>query len=134
MKKRDVVTCFLKEGKDFLVVRRSEKVSSYPNKWAGISGSIEDETMFQAAYREVEEETGITRKDLQLVRVGSEIYIPYRDFTWVVHPVLLRSRTREVRLNWENSECKWLSREEIGKLETVPGLVSALDSLLAEEQ
>ncbi len=44
---------------DSLLLKRSKEVSTFPERWALVSGSAEPgETFAQAAIRELEEETG----------------------------------------------------------------------------
>lgn len=52
----------MRRGRKVLILKRSQKVGSYPGRWAGVSGFIEEnETPMDAARREVYEETGIRR-------------------------------------------------------------------------
>ncbi|MCD6467174.1 MAG: NUDIX domain-containing protein, partial [Methanomicrobia archaeon] len=62
----DVVTSFLSFDNKILILKRSEKVSTYKGKWAGISGYIEDETPLEAAQREIFEELGLKKEDITL--------------------------------------------------------------------
>ncbi|MBN1786216.1 MAG: NUDIX pyrophosphatase [Candidatus Methanofastidiosa archaeon] len=130
---RHVVTSFLAKEGLFLLLKRSMRVSSYKGMWAGVSGSIEEgESVMQAALREVREETGIGAGSLNVSCIGDTMRIPYTEFDWVVHPVLFVSATFSVSLNWENDSFRWLKREEMDELETVPGLIDALDNILSK--
>jgi len=70
-----VVTCFLRNDAEVLLLRRSESVGSYPGLWGGVTGHAEGNPD-GAARREIREETGIDPDDLALVRVGEpfEVY------------------------------------------------------------
>jgi len=128
---RHVVTSFLNKEDYFLLLKRSGTVSSYRGKWAGISGSIEEgESVLEAAYREISEETGIVPAQLEHLCDGEVFSIPYTGFYWVVHPLLFRSDTFQVVLSWENQGHGWFKREEMAALDTVPNLIDALDDLL----
>ncbi len=49
----------LDHSSDSLLLKRSKEVSTFPERWALVSGSAEPgETFAQAAIRELEEETG----------------------------------------------------------------------------
>jgi len=129
------VTSFLINENSILLLKRSSKVSSYKGKWAGISGSIEKgESPIDAAKREIFEETGILPTDIVLLEKGHNFKIPYKDFEWVVHPILFNSKIREVILNWENEDYGWFERGEMSGLDTVPLLLDSLDILLKKNR
>jgi len=136
MKLRRVVTVFLQEpeGSRILLGRRSKKVRTYPEHWAGVSGSIEDGPLRQA-YIELEEETGLSRK--QLTRLGTGRRVRTTDWEmgtlWIIHPFLFRCEKTEVlRRNWEHTRFEWKEPGAIQGLTTVPSLweayVSAQDA------
>ena len=60
MHKTKIVTTFLTNSDKILLLKRSQKVKSMKNLWAGISGIIEgDEEPVKRAKIEVYEEVGI---------------------------------------------------------------------------
>ena len=60
MRKTKIVTSFLRNSEKILLLKRSEKVKSMKNLWAGISGIIEDnEKPIKRAKIEIFEEVGI---------------------------------------------------------------------------
>jgi 8-oxo-dGTP pyrophosphatase MutT (NUDIX family) len=134
MRERHVVTCFLQrtdpQGHDeVLLLRRSQAVGSYRGRWAAVSGSIEDGPLEQA-YREIEEETGLTRSDVRLLREGEPIEAPAPelDTLWVVHPFLFHLEGRpELALDWEHTEDRWVSPRQLRRFHTVPMLIEALE-------
>jgi 8-oxo-dGTP pyrophosphatase MutT (NUDIX family) len=70
---RIVSTSFISCKKGILLLRRSDKVSSFQGHWAGVSGSVErNESPFQCAKREILEETALSvGQDIRFVRAGS---------------------------------------------------------------
>ncbi len=129
MKRRDVVTAFLRHDDLILLVRRSKSVGSYQGLWSGISGYLEDPTPLEQALREIREETGLDR-GVRLVRAADpiEVWDPALDTCWVVYPFLFDVDTPEqIRLDWENAELRWAKPEEIAELPTVPALAEAFD-------
>ncbi|MGD2084217.1 MAG: NUDIX pyrophosphatase [Chromatiales bacterium] len=133
LERRPVVTAFLRRGGRVLVVRRSGRVGSYRGRWSGISGYLEDPTALAQALREIREETGIPESDLTLAAAGEPLEIPAREIgvLWVVHPFLFElAGSREVRLDWENTEHRWVEPDELAELETVPSLGEALERCL----
>jgi len=102
--------------------------------WAGISGIIEgNEEPIYRAKREILEETNITEKQITLVRAGSEIRIDspqYANHEWLIFPFLFSVKDPHIKLNWENSEYRWINPSELTKFQTVPSLEKVLASLL----
>ncbi len=69
LQKREVVTSFLESDGEILILLRSEHVSTYRGRWAGVSGSIDEgSTADEQALREIEEETGLSGEDIELLR------------------------------------------------------------------
>lgn len=129
-----IITVFLEHGKKILILKRSQKVKTMKTKWGGISGYIEHEEPIKRALIEIAEETGLTNKDVTLVRIGEPLQAVESDkpeITWIVHPFLFSSNTDQIRIGWEHDEYKWIIPKEIKNYETVPRLEDALDSLLA---
>jgi 8-oxo-dGTP pyrophosphatase MutT (NUDIX family) len=102
--------------------------------WAGISGIIEgNEEPVYRAKREILEETNITEKQITLVRAGSEIRIDspqYENHEWLIFPFLFSVKEPRIKLNWENSDYRWINPSELTKFQTVPSLEKVLASLL----
>jgi len=101
--------------------------------WAGISGIIEgNEEPLQRAKTEMFEETGITEDCLVLFKIAPQMQISsqYANHEWTVFPFLFSVKEPNIKLNWENSEYKWIYSNEISKYQTVPSLDKVLASLL----
>jgi 8-oxo-dGTP diphosphatase len=132
MKQAKVVTCFLlRRGGDdeILLLRRSQKVGTYGGRWAGVSGYIEETDPLTQAYVEIEQETGLTREDVQLLRTGEplEVVDAEAERRWIVHPFLFEVREPgKIRADWEHSETRWIRPREIFDYETVPQLAKTL--------
>ena len=103
--------------------------------WAGVSGIIEksDTTPLARAKIEIFEETGINEKEIELLKSIEQIKIEsaqYKNHEWNIFPFLFRTKNPEIKLNWENSEFKWIELNEIKNYDTVPELEKILLSLL----
>jgi len=128
LQEKQVVTCFLQYEGKILILRRSEQVSSYQGKWAGVSGYIE-KTADEQALMEIEEETGLGAEDLKLIRKGKPLLIKddKLGIKWVVHPYLFHIKDRsKVKIDWEHKEIKWIDPKNIDDYETVPRLKETL--------
>jgi translation initiation factor 2B subunit (eIF-2B alpha/beta/delta family) len=131
-----VVTCFLRNGVEVLLTRRSGAVGTYSGRWAGVSGYVESfapdgspSDPLSDALREVREETGLAGEDVRLVRTGDPV--PVRDNDsgrdWTVHPFLFEAATRAVTPNEELAAIEWVQAPAILERTTVPGLWRAYD-------
>jgi len=128
LQEKQVVTCFLESENEILILRRSGQVGSYQGKWAGVSGYIETSADEQALI-EIEEETSLSREDVELIRKGRPLPIEDKRLgvRWVVHPYLFHIKDRDkVKIDWEHKEARWIKREEIGNFDTVPKLKETL--------
>ena len=129
-----IVTCFLKSGDKILILKRSDKVKSMKSLWAGISGIIENnESPLERTKIEIFEELGIDANQIKLLKESAKMRIispQYENHEWEVYPFLFSVENPKIKLNWENSEYKWVKVEEISNYETVPSLDKVLSNLL----
>lgn len=126
----EVVSCFLRHGEDLLVLKRSDKVGSFQGHWAAVSGFIEDgETAAVTARKELREELGL--EDPELVAAAPALSVREEATVWTIHPFLFRARDREVVLDWEHTEYRWVRPDDLAALRTVPGLERVYRSLLS---
>jgi len=123
---KHVVTCFLECDARILILRRSEMVGSFQGRWAGVSGYVE-KTADEQTLIEIEEETGLRREDLELVRKGDPLEAEDEGIKWVVHPYLFRIKERnKVKIDWEHNKIRWIKPGDIDNYETVPMLKETL--------
>ena len=103
------------------------------NLWAGISGIIEgDEKPIKRAEIEIFEEVGIRKSKITLVKEGEIILIEspqYVNHQWEVYPFLFSCSNKEIKLNWENSDYRWINMNELNNFTTVPSLDKVLSRL-----
>ena len=134
MRSTKIVTSFIRDNDKLLILKRSNKVKSMKGLWAGISGIIENnELPLKRAKIEIFEEAGIIEEDITLIKSAEEIRInspQYENHEWEIFPFLFESKNPTIKLNWENSEFKWINVEELKNYETVPSLQKVLFNLL----
>ncbi|WP_410766476.1 NUDIX domain-containing protein [Haloferax sp. DFSO60] len=120
-----VVTAFLRHEGRILLARRNDDATTYPRRWAGISGYVEGSTTETESdtRRELREETGLTNPTL--VRAGDPLHVADGEYEWVVHPYLFDIDTRDLRPNEELATTEWVHPTEIRNRETVPELWAA---------
>ena len=133
MHKTKIVTSFLKNSDKILLLKRSGRVKSMKNLWAGISGIIEgDEEPIKRAEIEIFEEVGMRKSNITLVKEGDTIMIEspqYMNHEWEVYPFLFSCTDREIKLNWENSNSRWIDMDELNNFTVVPSLDKVLARL-----
>ena len=134
MRSTKIVTSFIRDNEKLLILKRSDKVKSMKGLWAGISGIIENnEEPLSRAKIEIFEEVGITEDKITLVTASEEMKIhspQYKNHEWEIFPFLFESSKPTIKLNWENSDFKWINIEELENHETVPSLQKVLFNLL----
>jgi len=123
-----VVSCFLESDGEILILRRSGQVGTYQGRWAGVSGYIET-TADEQALTEIEEETSLSKDDLELIRKGKPLTVKDDKLRvkWVVHPYLFHIKDRDkIKIDWEHKEARWIQPRDIDNFETVPKLKETL--------
>lgn len=131
-----IVTAFVRDVRTdkVLLLRRSNRVRTMRGKWSGVSGIIEgNEKPLNRAKTEIFEEAGIAKSKIRLIRSADGIRIKspqYRNHEWVVSAFLFEADGPPVRLNWENSDYRWVKIAEMGKYETVPDLYRVMSCLI----
>ena len=134
MRSTRIVTSFIKYNDQILILKRSEKVRSMKGLWSGVSGIIENnENQIDRAKIEILEEVGIKEKEIKLVKKLEKMKISsqqYKNHEWEIFPFLFETKNRNITLNWENSEFKWILPKELKNYQTVPSLEKILLNLL----
>jgi 8-oxo-dGTP pyrophosphatase MutT (NUDIX family) len=134
MRSTKIVTSFIKNNERLLILKRSDEVKTMKGLWAGISGIIEkNEEPLQRAKIEIFEEIGITDDQITLIKSaeGMKVNSPqYINHEWEIFPFLFESSNPTIKLNWENSDFKWIKVKELKDYETVPSLQKVLFNLL----
>jgi 8-oxo-dGTP pyrophosphatase MutT (NUDIX family) len=134
MRSTKIVTSFITSNKKFLLLKRSENVKSMKCLWGGISGIIEKYEMpLERAKIEIFEEVGIKENKIKLLKSGKKIQVSspqYKNHEWEVFPFLFEADTPDIKLNWENSDFRWVLAEELKNYQAVPNLEKVFLSLL----
>ena len=134
MRSTKIVTSFIKDNEKLLILKRSDKVKSMKGLWAGVSGIIEkNEEPLKRARIEIFEEVGITEDKITLLKSAEEMRInspQYENHEWEIFPFLFEAKNPTIKLNWENSDFRWINIEELENYETVPSLQKVLLNLL----
>lgn len=109
-----------------LILKRDKLMRENPGKWEFPSGRVQDETVEEAALRELREETGLEGTP---ELTGAPFDVVLDGETNEISPVLVEVKEMEVELSFEHSEYRWIEPGELEKYETVPGLQNDLREL-----
>ncbi|MEO4052094.1 NUDIX domain-containing protein [Solibacillus sp. CAU 1738] len=117
------VVLLKKIDNDYKVLLLKRATPILRDVWCYIGGSIEEgEKAWEAALREIEEETGITKVSLYISNKFDQIYSPYEEYIYIA-PVFVGfvDDGQGVTLNDEHSKYKWLTIDEAINHVTLPG-------------
>jgi translation initiation factor 2B subunit (eIF-2B alpha/beta/delta family) len=122
-----VVTVFLRNRGEVLLLGRSDDVDSDRRLWGAVAGQAEGGPD-AAAREEIREETGL-HEAVSPVRRGEPVEVDDRDrgTRWLVHPFLFDADSRAVDPNDGTTGWEWVPPPEILRRETVPDLWTAYD-------
>ncbi|MFB6086870.1 MAG: NUDIX domain-containing protein [Halodesulfurarchaeum sp.] len=128
MDERAVLTVFLTNRGETLLLRRSDEVGSYPGRWGAVAGHVE-KTPIDSARQEIREETGLDPELVTLINEGEPFTVTdgALEIRWTVHPFRFVTPTRDVTPNWETADLAWVPPPEIRERETVPELWTSWD-------
>jgi len=119
----------------FLVLKRSEK-KIYAGQWRMIGGKVKPgEKSWQAALRELKEETGLIPRKLWAVPTINHFYEPQSDQIHLI-PVFAAQVDAEadITLDHEHIQSKWFKMDEINKIVQWPEqrrIISTIHSILS---
>ncbi|MBU1120631.1 NUDIX domain-containing protein, partial [Candidatus Micrarchaeota archaeon] len=127
-KVNETVNAFVMNKERLLLLKRINGINNYPGKWNVVAGYLNEMNPLKRIYMEIEEETGIKKKDLRLVKKVKQFRLKDNVLgkTWIVNAFLFETGKRRVKLNWEHSDFKWVKPEELKKFDSVFGLDKAV--------
>jgi len=133
----DVVTCLLMNKKEeILILKRSKEVRTYKGLWSGVSGYVEeDEKPIETAYKEIREEIGLNKENIQFIKDANSIEFSdvYENeiYQWNIYPFLFKTEKKDkINIDWEHTDYRWITPEDVEKFDTVPHFLDVVSKLL----
>ncbi len=118
------------EGRlEFLLLRRAADDEVYPGVWQPVTGRMNSgEKAWEAAIREIKEETGLSPGSFWVVPNVNSFYNPVKDTASLI-PVFAAKvdASAAVQLSAEHDDFKWLGLEEALPLLAWPGQRKSAD-------
>lgn len=111
--------CFVKKNGKYLMLHRSPKKRIMPDVWMAPGGHLEfNEGLFEAAKREIKEETGLEIKNIKVKAIGTA-FLKDLNQELFFHFVTADYKKGELLQEKNNGILAWLTPEEISKLPTL---------------
>lgn len=106
MKRMNVSMIFDKDKKNILMCKREKE--PYKGLYNMVGGKIESDDILNEAYREIYEETGITKDDIELIHFMNMTYVKWGFDLEIYYGVL----NKDVELVEEVNKLYWISVDE----------------------
>ena len=129
MKTYFVVTGIVKYKGKVLILKKHQKDHNYPSKWSFCSGFVKEfESAEDSVLREIKEETGLKAKILKKGKLFQK-NDKNKKKHWVIMPFLCKVKSRNINLDHENVDFRWINHKDIKNYQTVPGMEKDLKVL-----
>lgn len=116
---------------EFLLLKRSPD-QYYPNLWQMVSGKIkENETAYNAALREIKEETDLTPEKFWVAPTVNSFYSPDKDYICLLPVFAAKVDCNcEIKISNEHTEYKWVKSDEAKQLLAWDGQRKSVDVIV----
>ncbi len=132
IKLKNIVTVFLKNNNDYLLMKRADNRKIAPGFWNGISGHMEPWEIndpYRTCLREVQEESGIQEKDIKELSLKYIILRKSKDEMVVNYFHFGKTQRREVSAS-EEGTLHWVPESEVLKRKHVDVIRLTLEHYL----
>ncbi len=125
-----VLNCFVKSGDEILLMKRSDKVSTYQGKWHILAGYIDEFVSIEdKVLEELREEAGILPDKVKNFQIVDSFTVT-NDNTGksrrVYSTAVELKHKPEVKLNWEHTDFRWIKPEQVVDFDIIPNLVDKM--------
>ena len=129
-----IINVFIKYKDKILLLKRSDKVLAYKEKWNSLGGFLDElKSIKEKVLEELREELKINKNLIKSIKLAK----PYKLFdksirrTWLIFPALVElNKMPKIKLDWEHTDFKWIYPEDIKKFDVVLKLDVSLNKVL----
>lgn len=116
---------------EFLLLKRSPD-QYYPNLWQMVTGKIKyNETAYDAALREIKEETGLKPEKFWVAPTVNSFYSAEKDYICLIPVFAARIPEKgEIKLSDEHTEYQWVNPVDAKKLLAWDGQRKSIDVIV----
>jgi len=129
-----VITVFIQYNDEILLLKRSNKVSTYQEKWNTVAGYLDEiKPLRKKILEELSEELDISEDNILSHHIGESYTFTDSTIrkTWIIYPVLVKLRCKpSIRLDWEHTEYRWIKSRELRNFNHVPNLDQSLGKIM----
>lgn len=129
-----VINCVLEFKGKILIVQRNKNLNFYPGYWNGISGFLDDSKPIGEKIKgEIAEELNLSPRYIRSIKMGQIFHqkAPKYNKTWIVHPILVKISSNQIKIDWEAQDFRWISIQEASKYKLLPGFKGVLREIQA---
>jgi ADP-ribose pyrophosphatase YjhB (NUDIX family) len=123
------VTGIVRYKGKMLIVKKAPDDRNYPNHWSFCSGFVKEfEAGEETVLREIKEESGLKAR---IVKEGRIIHVKDKrnKKNWVVLPFLCEVDSDKVKLDHENVDYAWITKDKLDDYDFVPAVIDDLKSV-----
>jgi 8-oxo-dGTP diphosphatase len=122
MRIEGVVSAFLKNGYNYLLMKRADNRRFYPGYWSSIGGHMEageENCPERACLREILEETGVTAEKINGLKLRY-ICVGPRDTHFTIHYIFFGETTETSLIATDEGETHWVPEAEVPNKDYTP--------------
>lgn len=129
-----VLTIFIFYNNKILLLKRSNKVGTYKNKWNTITGYIDEKKpLYSKIKDEIKEELGVDIENISSYKIFNHFEFEDKEINkkWIVIPAKIKlNKLPRIKLDWEHTEFRWIYPDELTNYDIVPKLDLSLKFIL----
>jgi len=114
-----VLTVFIIYNNKILLLKRSEKVGTYKNKWNTVTGYLDEK---KPIYDKILDEILYESFEFEDKKINKK---------WIIYPSKIELKNKpKIKLDWEHSKYKWIYPKDLLKYNIVPKLDLSLNKVI----
>ena len=127
------ISCFVVCNDKVLLIQRSDKVGDFHFHWGPVTGYLDSfDDPVSKALEELQEEIGLSSDIISDISSVDPVILNNDSFTkkWVIYPVVVSvDNIPKISLNWESTDHRWVSLDDVSEFNLLPGTFDVLRAL-----